>query len=389
MHITVLPRGILLGIALLPLATAHADPLPSPAFSPTLSPNPAPIATNDGPLGHIYVSGQLSGLALVQSHPAVGAEARTSTALADIANAQVEVQTTSGPVQFYVQAGAYALPALGSPTPAAGADPYGPVPVAFVKLVASPQLSVEVGELPTLIGAEATFTFQNVTIERGLLWNQEPAISKGVQVNYAQGALTAAISLNDGFASDHYTWLSGMLGYMIDGHSSLSVVGGGNLGRTARATPVTPLPQDNGAIVNLIYTWNTARITLTPYLQYTRIARDRTLGIDQGTSTIGAAILGRYALGHRLALGARAEYEASHGGRCATATDCTDTNLLYGAGSRAWSLTLTPTWQAGAVFVRAEASYTRIGDLTIGDGLGPHADRRDQVRGMLEAGLVF
>jgi len=28
-------------------------------------------------------------------------------------------------------------------------------------------------KLPTLIGAEYTFTFENMNIERGLLWNQE------------------------------------------------------------------------------------------------------------------------------------------------------------------------------------------------------------------------
>ena len=37
------------------------------------------------------------------------------------------------------------------------------------------------------MGAEYTFTFQNMNIERGLLWNQETAVNRGIQVNQALG----------------------------------------------------------------------------------------------------------------------------------------------------------------------------------------------------------
>ena len=46
---------------------------------------------------------------------------------------------------------------------------FGPVPVAYGKLVATDELSLQFGKLPTLIGAEYAFTFQNMNIERGLL----------------------------------------------------------------------------------------------------------------------------------------------------------------------------------------------------------------------------
>ncbi|MGT2492308.1 outer membrane beta-barrel protein [Cupriavidus basilensis] len=55
--------------------------------------------------------------------------------------------------------------------------------------------SVMVGKLPTLIGAGARSQFQNMNIERGLLWNQENAVNRGVQVNYAAGPLTLAASV--------------------------------------------------------------------------------------------------------------------------------------------------------------------------------------------------
>ena len=61
---------------------------------------------------------------------------------------------------------------------------YGPLPVAFLKLQPAENTFIEIGSLPTLIGAEYTFSFENMNIERGLLWNQEPAVSRGIQLNH-------------------------------------------------------------------------------------------------------------------------------------------------------------------------------------------------------------
>jgi hypothetical protein len=65
---------------------------------------------------------------------------------------------------------------------------FGPVPVGYVKLVPSKNTSIQIGALPTLIGAEYTFSFENMNIERGLLWNQENAVNRGIQVNQAFGS---------------------------------------------------------------------------------------------------------------------------------------------------------------------------------------------------------
>jgi hypothetical protein len=87
---------------------------------------------------------------------------------------------------------------------------YGPVPVAFVKVLAGKTTSFEIGSLPTLMGAESTFTYQNFNIERGIVWIQENAINRGIQVNQALGKyLSASISWNDGYYSNRYNWLSG------------------------------------------------------------------------------------------------------------------------------------------------------------------------------------
>ena len=64
-------------------------------------------------------------------------------------------------------------------------------------------------------------------------------------------------------------------------------------------------------------------------------------------------------------------------------------SLLYGPGSSAWSLTLTPTYQRGIFFLRGEAAYLRANKITPGFGLGPDFNDRSQTRGMIEAGILF
>ena len=84
---------------------------------------------------------------------------------------------------------------------------YGPVPVAFAKVLAGKTTQFEIGSLPTLMGAESTFTYQNFNIERGIVWNQENAINRGIQVNQTLGKyLSASFSWNDGYYSNRYTF---------------------------------------------------------------------------------------------------------------------------------------------------------------------------------------
>ena len=59
-------------------------------------------------------------------------------------------------------------------------------------------ISILAGKLPTLIGPEYTFSFENMNIQRGLLWNQENAVNRGVQVNYNSEHIAISASWNDG-----------------------------------------------------------------------------------------------------------------------------------------------------------------------------------------------
>jgi len=156
-------------------------------------PQPLPMPSMSGPLqtavphdfegGKFAVTGILSGMAWTEGNHISG----DSSTHYDVSNAQIFVQKTSGWWQFYLQGGAYNLPAIGVPflsTVDTIKNIYGPFPQGYLRL-AKGNFNVQVGALPTLIGAEYTFSFQNMNIERGLLWNQENAVNRGIQLNEA------------------------------------------------------------------------------------------------------------------------------------------------------------------------------------------------------------
>ncbi len=329
--------------------------------------------------GKIDLNGVASGVGIVQNH----APSNDKTARADVTNAFLILQKPDGVVQFYLQVGAYDSLALGAPYVSTGkavSDLYGPLPVAYLKIAPTDNFSIMGGNLPTLIGAEYTFTFENVNVERGLLWNQENAINRGVQLNYNQGPVTAALSWSNGFYSDSYTWLIGSLAYAINSANSLSFVGGGNLGYERHSSFVAPALLNNSQIYNLIYTYSSAPWIIQPYVQWSYVPKNLAIGAFQSTSTIGGAILASYAVTDNFFLAGRAEYIGSTGNT---------TNLLYGPGSEAWSLTFTPTYQYKQFFARPEVSYTQAMSYTQGDVFGSAGRNPAQVRGLLEIGLLL
>lgn len=121
-----------------------------------------------------------------------------------------------------------------------------------------------------------------------------------------------------------------------------------------------------------------------PYLQYTQVSANPAIGVERGTGTRGAAILASYALTPHVTLAARAEYIASTG----NATDGA-VNLMYGPGSKAWSITVTPTYQDHDFFARAEFSYVQASSYTQGDVFGPQGNNPTQARALFETGFLF
>jgi hypothetical protein len=379
-----------------PAAQAPAAPMPLP--SPSMS---APLATgiphelSAGPFGKIEITGILSGFAQFENNPVFhGDEGHV-----DISNAQIFIQKTSGVFQFYLQGGAYNVPVLGVPFAKTGPTTtglFGPFPVGYVKLVKG-NFNIEIGALPTLVGAEYTFTFENMNIERGLLWNQEQAVSRGIQLNDTYKKLTLAFSWNDNFYSDRYTSLSGSLAYAINAANTITFVGAGNAGNTyvrtgsANSFPVTPAYQNNEQVYNLEYMYSKGNLMIMPYYQYTVVKSDSTYGSfglsPTGAHTNGGALLANYNFKHGFSLAVRPEYIKSSG---SVATG--EANLLgYGSGTGAFAFTVTPTWAKDAFFLRGDVSIVHLTNFVAGSdfGFGIGGGNTNQARGVIEAGFMF
>ncbi len=380
--------------------TSAAAPAPgqTPGPAPAAAPPPAPLSTfvltgplqwlppaifDAGPLGKLAVNGIVTGYSQFQNNSVPGDDKAQAT----LSNGQIFIQKPDGKLQYYIQAGVYTMPSLGVPFLNAQNtvnDFYGPVPVAFLKIQAGKNTSFEAGSLPTLMGAESTFTYQNFNIERGLLWGQENAVNRGLQINQVLGKyLTASFSWNDGYYSNRYSWLSGSLTFTKGPHS-LVYDGMGNAGQTAYQRMATPV-QNNGYMHAVIYTYTKGAWIVQPYFQYGKVPTNLKVGVAKGASATGGALSVSRAFKHGFSLPARVEYITSSG----SATDGSVNLLGFGSGSAGTTFTATPTYQKGGLYLRGDLAWVHATNYTQGDVFGQAGTNANQFRGVLEFGFIF
>ena len=384
-----------MAIALISGAQTPVTP-PAPAPAPAAAPAPLstvvltgplqwlPPATFDaGPLGKLSVNGIITGFSQFQNNSVPGDDSAQAT----LSNGQIFIQKADGKIQYFIQAGVYSLPTLGVPFVNAQdtvKNTYGPVPVAYLKLPVGKTTQFLIGSLPTLMGAESTFTYQNFNIERGIVWNQENAINRGIQVNQTLGKyLAASLSWNDGYYSNRYSWLSGSV-TLTKGPHVLVYDGMGNLGQTAYQTAATPV-QNNGYMHAVIYTYTKGPWIVSPYFQYGKLPTNAKVGVAKGTSTTGGALNVSYAFKSGFSLPARVEYLASSG----SATDGSVNLLGFGAGSKGVTFTATPTYQKGGAYLRGDLSIVHATDYATGDVFDKTGTTPSQFRAVLEFGFIF
>ncbi len=391
---------LLVGICLLGrLVAAQTQPAPPPAApAPEAAPAPAPLSTfvltgplqwlppatfDAGPLGKLSVNGIVTGYSVFQNNPVPGDDSAQAT----LSNGEIFIQKADGKFQYYIQAGVYTMPTLGVPFVNAQdtvSNFYGPVPVAYLKLPVGKTTQLLIGQLPTLMGAESTFTYQNFNIERGIVWNQENAINRGIQVNQTLGKyVTASVSWNDGYYSNRYSWLSGSVTFTKGPHV-LVYDGMGNLGQTAYQTTATPV-QNNSYMHALIYTYTKGPWIISPYFQYSKLPANEKVGVFKDTSATGGALNVSYAFKSGFSLPARFEYLTSSG----SSTDESVNLLGFGAGSSATTFTATPTYQKGGMFVRGDLAYVNAMNSTPGSVFGKSGTDTSQFRAVLEFGFIF
>lgn len=381
------------------LSSANADDLlPDPVIGfvmgDTLQFTPNPLHTSSDSLGDWSIQAIGSGLAFQQTNPVPG----NFGSYSGISNLQVDIQKTDGPITVYLQAGTYAIPSIGIPyarTATNTESTFGYMPEAYVALAMGKDWSISLGKLPSMGGVEATFTYENTNIQRGLLWTQTNSVSRGAQLNYQDGIFSAAFSVNDGAYSGIYNWVGGLVSVKTGERSAVTAGWTGSLSPNATNTTATPLLQNNSQISNLIYQYTGDRWSFTPYAQYTYIPSNPNVGIYGNAGTVGYALLSTYHVDpltngkapyRHISIPTRFEYQSSFGN---VMNDNYSAGLMYGPGSSAWSATITPTIQVGKLFARVELSYVKAFNTLPGSAFGAYGSNNTQVRGMLEAGFLY
>ncbi len=372
------------------------------------NPNPACFTTA---VGDLYVGGAATGTFYHSSPPfdplsPVGVlplnTGRDAQSRLDVTNLMASLQKVGGPLPFYIQAGLYSFSTLGLPLYSSFDQSslyFGPLPIADGEYQFNDEWSFQGGRMPTNIGTEMIFTYQNTNITRGLLVGQENFFNHGVQVNYASGPWNASVAVVDGFFSGEFNWVAGLVTYKIDDDNLVGINGGthftsfNSLDRGSKFQYATPLTLQNSSIFVANDTYTNGPWTATPYFQYTSVDRDQRLGLA-GAETYGGALLLAYNLTDNFSLGGRVEYITQSESRFNPGAT---TSLLFGAGSSAASYTITPTFTFDRIFVRGEYSHVDLdgiqsGNLangTLGTGFGRTGNVKSQDRYMVEAGLTF
>lgn len=343
-------------------------------------------------LGTWHLNTALSGLAATQSNAALG-EPRN---YGDLSNAQVVVSKSTGLLQFFAVAGFYSMPDLSTSYLRAATqtkNTWGALPIAIATLAPNENWSLNVGNLFTLGGSEGTFSYENINIQRGLLWGQTNSVSRGAQLNYQKNSWSSSIAWTDGAYSGTYNWLGVSTAYQLNKMSSVTAIWNGALSANPTETTGTPLLQNNSQITNLLYSYSVDRFSINPYLQYTVVPAKPSIGINGVSGSQGLGILATYRITplvdgqpakKNLTVPFRLEYLNTWGNSGTSAN-----NLLYGPNSAAWSATLTPTIQDGPFFARVEGSYVRANNYTNGAAFGVAGNTPAQARLMVEAGILY
>ncbi|WP_308389451.1 outer membrane beta-barrel protein [Acidithiobacillus sp. AMEEHan] len=355
---------------------------------------PAPIKVDAGPIGKINVQGVVSGFGFLQTNPGTSGGLNGKNAGADISSGLITVSKNSGLIQFNLTAGAYNFPSLGEPFSSTSSTigDFGALPYAYVTIAPLSNFSVSIGKLPSLLGYTGTFTYERMNIEGGFPWFLQTTVSRGVQVNYSVGPISASVSWNDGYYTNRYNVISGLVTYTINSENSVSVYGMGNAGHTGYANATAryssnsyvggELDLNNSQMYGAYYAYTGSNLTVVPEVQYIYTPKSVAFGVDESTDNISAMIHAAYDITDNWSIAAGVDYTHNSSSRAGSFSY----GFGYGPGASALGVMITPTYTDGDFFVRDELSYVRLTNYTSGFG----ADNRpDQLRDILETGFWF
>ena len=374
-----------------PKVPAVASPTPRPTATPTPAPTPSSTSLALGPL---TIDGVFSAFSLYSSHVNASGALDTSTGAdlsnrTDISNGFLIINKSSGTFRYGFAAGAYNIPVVGfalnkTIQNGANASLYGALPSVYVEYAPTNYFNLQAGKLATFIGQESTYTYENINIQRGIIWNIETAVSRGLRGNFTGSKFNGALEVNDGYYSGNRLGVEGQITNTPNASTTYEFVFVfPNSSAPANATASIA----NKRLYNPLLTYTTGKWQFQPYALWVESPASKALGYTNAEHAFGGVFMGTYSLSSIWSLPFRVEYGKNGSSAADTSPNA---NLLgYGPGSSAWTYTLTPTYRKGVFFARAEASDVNVMNLTPRTAFGKGGVQSNQFRTGLEAGLQF
>jgi hypothetical protein len=360
---------------------------------------PAAIQIDGGPLGPLELSGGVDGYGYYLSDTNAqgnlpGSDKADGT---ELANALVELQKTTGILQFTIQIGANGGTAFfGTGHPGqASISTYttGPLRAGYITIAppGSP-VTLSVGQLGSLEGYESGVEWNNPAQLTTEMFYVENSQSRGVEASYTGGPVSATVLFGDGYDTGVFNFLEAIGNYTIDSNNVASIYYGGNLGRTGTNVKSNegPTAYQNSQMIGGFYSYTNGNLNLVPEFQYQYAKADAKIGITKPTYNFGAAVFGDYSFGTSpYSVGGWVQYFTAH----SSVYDNGPGSWYIGPDNQGVAISVSPTWQYKDLFVRPDAGYIYLlrNKSVAGEsyGYGSKGTDHGEFVGLLEAGLLF
>lgn len=362
------------------IARAQAQPVASPSPSPaaSIAPSPAPSVAPSPPVS-VGVDFTLAGF---HANGINGLDTAMSNAL-------LNVNAGTGNLHVTATVGQYSFPTVGFPilpanAPGANTDLYTALPVAAVQYSFNSHFNVGAGKYAALLGQESPFTYQNQAIERGIGWEMEPTISRGVQAAYTNGPWNLTLQENDAYYSGFQRAVEGLVGWAPSANTNLQfafILPGANVG----PNPTTAV--GNKAEYDLMFTRTIGKLQVFPYLLFVNSPQSAQRAYTRSESATAAVLIAAWTFSPQWSLPLRYEYAANGS---STGDLSPNADLIgFGPGSHVQTITITPTFRFGnGGVLRLEYANVSLSSFSAGLGFGPSGTVSTQNRIGFELGVM-
>jgi hypothetical protein len=371
---------------------------------------PTAINIDGGPLGPLALTGGadgylygLSGTGNSANYGLLGTDKATG---AEFLNGLIEVQKTSGLVQFTIEVGSTNALVLGGKPNSTSVQTFstGPLYAGYLTLAPTKSLSISAGQLGSQEGYESGVDWNNSNMLTTDIFAVENSQSRGIEATYTVGPVAATIEYGDGFDTGVWNFVQALATYTIDSNNALNVFAATNLGRTGPnahiyGSATTPYNQSfvggygpyyvNSTMLGAFYSYTMGNLNLVPEVQYVYAKPDAILATQSGnpalnkfSSNFGAAVFADYQFGKSdYSLAGWGEYFTSNG----------PDNWFINPGAQGVGVSVSPTWQDKNLFVRGDVGLMHLTKFSNNGsrGYGNDGGSRNQADFLLEGGVLF